>query len=69
MCAKGLAAGAYYYLTKPFQRDMLLAIVAAAVGFHRERMRLERLVGAQIHCCRMLVNGDFPFPYARRRVT
>ncbi len=58
---EGLAAGAYYYLVKPFQRDMLLAIVATAVDFHRERMRLERLVGAQVHCCRMLVNGDFRF--------
>lgn len=58
---EGLAAGAYYYLIKPFQRDMLLAIVAAAVGSHREKMQLERQIGAQVESCRLLVNGDFRF--------
>ncbi len=57
----GLTAGAYYYLVKPYQRDMLLAIVAAAVGFHREKLRLESLVADQAHAYRLLVNGDFRF--------
>lgn len=58
---EGLAAGAYYYLVKPFQRDTLLAIVAAAVGFHRERVGLERQLADQVTSFRLLVNGDFRF--------
>ncbi|SFN87936.1 Histidine kinase-like ATPase domain-containing protein [Formivibrio citricus] len=58
---EGLAAGAYYYLVKPYQRDMLVAIVGAAVGFRREKLRLESLVTEQAHACRMLINGDFRF--------
>ncbi|MDR3411487.1 MAG: response regulator [Formivibrio sp.] len=58
---EGLAAGAYYYLIKPFQRDMLLSIVAAAVGFHRERRSLERQLTDQAGTFRLLVNGEFRF--------
>lgn len=58
---EGLAAGAYYYLIKPFQRDMLLSIVAAAVGFHRERRSLEHQLADQAGTFRLLVNGDFRF--------
>ncbi len=32
--AEGIAAGAFYYLTKPFSRDVLLAVVARAVSDH-----------------------------------
>ena len=58
---EGLAAGAYYYLVKPFQRDTLLGIVAAAVGFHRERVGLEQQLTEQATSFRLLVNGDFRF--------
>lgn len=58
---EGLAAGAYYYLVKPFKRDMLLAIVAAAVEFHREKNSLEKEIAAQARAYRLLVNGDFRF--------
>ena len=37
---EGMEAGAYYYLTKPFEREMLLAIVAAAVAQKRARQAL-----------------------------
>ncbi len=36
---EGLQAGAYYYLTKPFQEDMLLGVVHTAVG---DRLRYLR---------------------------
>lgn len=58
---EGLAAGAYYYLIKPFQREMLLSIVAAAVGFHRERRSLERQLADQAGTFRLLVSGEFRF--------
>ncbi|AXK39191.1 response regulator [Crenobacter cavernae] len=49
----GLAAGAFYYLSKPFTREMLLAAVGAAVG-HRDRLahlkaRSEQQVDALQH--------------------
>lgn len=58
---EGLIAGAYYYLIKPFKRDMLLAIIEAAVGFHRDKIALERQVDEQAHAYRLLVNGEFRF--------
>ncbi|KAF0813136.1 Response regulator PleD [Andreprevotia sp. IGB-42] len=58
---EGLAAGAYYYLIKPFQRDMLLAIVAAAVSFHREKKQLEAQLSDQASTYRLLQNGEFHF--------
>jgi CheY-like chemotaxis protein/anti-sigma regulatory factor (Ser/Thr protein kinase) len=58
---EGLAAGAYYYLIKPFQREMLLAIVAAAVGFHKDRQQLEDQIAMHADSYRLLVNGEFHF--------
>ncbi len=40
--AEGLRAGAFYYLTKPFSADTLLAIVGAAVEDRREHEELRR---------------------------
>ena len=41
---EGLQAGAYYYLTKPVERDPLLAIVAAAVDdYQRYRLLWDEL--------------------------
>ena len=58
---EGLAAGAYYYLIKPFQRDMLLAIVAAAVNFHREKSQLDAQLAAQANSYHLLMKGEFHF--------
>ncbi|WP_255990075.1 ATP-binding response regulator [Chitinolyticbacter albus] len=58
---EGLAAGAYYYLIKPFQRDMLLAIIAAAVGSRRERQQLESQLAEQASCYQLLQRGEFLF--------
>jgi len=55
--AEGLRHGAYYYLTKPFERDVLLAIVEAALEMRRNRLTLadERFDP------RALVEGEFRF--------
>ncbi len=55
--AEGLRQGAYYYLTKPFESDILLAIVEAALEHRRNRISLadDRLDP------RMLVEGEFRF--------
>ena len=41
---EGLAAGAYYYLTKPFQTGLLLSVVKAAVLQLREQRDLQETV-------------------------
>lgn len=55
--AEGLRQGAYYYLTKPFERDVLLAIVEAALEHRRNRLALsdDRLDP------RSLIQGEFRF--------
>ncbi|XZG71154.1 response regulator [Chitinibacteraceae bacterium HSL-7] len=58
---EGLAAGAYYYLVKPFQRDMLLAIVSAAVSSYRERTQLHRQLAEQRQSYQLLRRGEFEF--------
>ena len=45
---EGIDAGAFYYLTKPFDRSVLLSIVRAAVSDHRSRRSLvQRLRDAE----------------------
>lgn len=55
----GIEAGAYYYLTKPFDRSVLLSIVRAAVMDHKmQRSLVQRLAQAE-NPFRFLVVGTF----------
>jgi CheY-like chemotaxis protein len=45
--AEGLKLGAYYYLTKPYHRDALVAVVHAALALTRQREDLERQIREQ----------------------
>ena len=55
----GIEAGAYYYLTKPFDRSVLLSIINAAVMDHKmQRSLMERLAQAQ-NPFRFLTVGTF----------
>lgn len=58
---EGLKAGAYYYLTKPFAADTLLAIVAAAVRDYRGHLALEDEVKRQGSTLGCLVEARFVF--------
>ncbi|MDR1995162.1 response regulator [Azonexus sp.] len=58
---EGLQAGAYYYLTKPFSADMLLAIVAAATRDYRSHRELEREVERQGHILSCLAEARFVY--------
>jgi CheY-like chemotaxis protein/anti-sigma regulatory factor (Ser/Thr protein kinase) len=40
--ARGLQLGAYYYLTKPYHRDALVAVVRSALDMTRQREDLKR---------------------------
>lgn len=41
---EGLDAGAYYYLIKPLQRDLLVTIVAEAIAQHRDNLSIQEAV-------------------------
>jgi len=57
----GLQAGAYYYLTKPFSADTLLAIVAAATRDYRGHRQLAEEVRQQGKTFSCLVEARFRF--------
>ncbi|WP_434632146.1 response regulator [Chromobacterium sp. CV08] len=56
---EGLAAGAFYYLTKPFSRDMLLAIVGAAVGHWDRYVHFRELANLHVDALRHLHGARF----------
>jgi len=56
---EGLQAGAYYYLTKPFSADTLLAIVAAATRDFRGHRELEEEVKRQGRILSCLAEARF----------
>lgn len=58
---EGLRAGAYYYLTKPFSPDTLLAIVSAAVRDYQSHRALKDEVSRQGQGFSCLVDARFVF--------
>jgi len=56
---EGLEAGAYYYLTKPYRRDDLLAIVHAALADADARHALRRQLNQHIDSLHFLNSGEF----------
>ena len=57
----GLQAGAYYYLTKPFDAHTLRAIVTAAVRDHRNVRDLREQARKAIGAFSLLLRGAFTF--------
>lgn len=58
---EGLKAGAYYYLTKPFAAETLVAIVAAAVHDHLDYLELQREVSKAGRTLSYLDSAAFSF--------
>ncbi|EKE18344.1 MAG: response regulator receiver [uncultured bacterium] len=56
---EGLEAGAYYYLTKPYRRDNLLAIVHAALIDAEARDALRRQLHGHINSLQFLKQAEF----------
>jgi len=56
---EGLEAGAYYYLTKPYRRDSLLAIVHAALSDAEARNALSRQLHQHINSLQFLDHAEF----------
>lgn len=59
--AEGLSAGAFYYLTKPFDARTLLAIVAAAIEDRRRYEALRREAREAAHAVHLLRRAEFAF--------
>jgi DNA-binding response OmpR family regulator len=58
---EGLAAGAYYYLTKPFVPEVLVSVVEAALGQYREYRKLRDSVRQAERPFAFLESGTFRF--------
>lgn len=56
---EGLEAGAYYYLTKPYDREELLAIIHAALGDAEARDTLRRQLHSHINSLNFLTRAEF----------
>lgn len=59
--AEGLREGAYYYLTKPFEAETMLAIVAAAIEDARRHRELRAEVEQAARTAHCLASAEFRF--------
>lgn len=57
----GLKAGAYYYLTKPFEHDMLMSIVCTAVNDYQRYHQLQQDLMKTSRLLLLLNNAEFLF--------
>jgi DNA-binding response OmpR family regulator len=58
---EGLQAGAYYYLTKPYDRQTLLAIVNTAISDYQRYSLLRENVQQTAHTLKMMDKGFFTY--------
>lgn len=58
---EGLQAGAYYYVTKPFDKATLLAIVKTAVTDHTKYTRLRDLAKRTVGSFSLMKRGEYEF--------
>ncbi|MGM8060143.1 response regulator [Vogesella indigofera] len=58
---ESLAGGAFYYLTKPFSRDMLLAVVGAATEHWDRHQYFVELANQQLDALQHLEQASFSF--------
>jgi len=58
---EGLEAGAYYYLTKPFDKATMLAIVKTAITDFNNHAGLQLEVSQAVQTMSLLTQGEFSF--------
>jgi response regulator RpfG family c-di-GMP phosphodiesterase len=56
---EGIQAGAYYYLTKPYRTERLLAVVKTAVADHVQYRTLQVEAHQTINALSLMTRGDF----------
>lgn len=59
--SEGLEAGAYYYLTKPYEPEALISIVRSALDDRRSRMQLCRQVACIEEVQKLLATVEYRF--------
>lgn len=57
----GINAGVYYYLTKPYEQKVLLALINAAIGDERRYRSLEEQAKRHVKTLNLLHQGEFRF--------
>lgn len=58
---EGLNAGAYYYLTKPFEGSVLLSIVKAAINDNQQKNDLKKQIDQGVKTLQHLKKAEFQF--------
>ena len=58
---KGMSAGAYYYLTKPFDKELLLTIVNAAIDKRKQFLLLHNALQKQSKSIKNIKSAVFEF--------
>ncbi|MDX9762146.1 MAG: response regulator, partial [Desulfomonilia bacterium] len=56
---KGIQAGAFYYLTKPYRKERLLTVVKAAIDDHDQYKILRKEAHHTAHAFSLLIRADF----------
>lgn len=56
---KGIQAGSFYYLTKPYRKERLLIVVKAAIDHHAQYKILREEAHHSAHAFSLLVRADF----------
>jgi DNA-binding response OmpR family regulator len=56
---EGIQAGAYYYLTKPYRRERLLAVVKAAISGYIQYRTLQKQVHQTVNALHYLDRAEF----------
>jgi CheY-like chemotaxis protein len=57
----GLKAGAYYYLTKPFEEEMLRSVVATAIDDHMRYLSMQQQIETTSKMTALMKSGEFAF--------
>jgi CheY-like chemotaxis protein len=58
---QGIDEGAYFYLTKPFEEEMLLSMVRSGINEHLNYLHLKKSLDDGISSLSMMSNGCFKF--------
>ena len=61
LVVEGIQAGAFYYLTKPYQKSLLLAVVTAAIADHEGRLAMREALARQGQVTRLMDRARFRF--------
>lgn len=59
--AEGLAAGAYYYLTKPASQEVLHRVINNVLNDVHQKLELRKLLGLQRKSLRLLQRSEFAY--------